>query len=67
MHWNSLADKLAKEKCSTVPEEYLKWSYRFTMIKQHIKQTKPDIIGMSELDLQPKYKDMVQFMNENGY
>jgi mRNA deadenylase 3'-5' endonuclease subunit Ccr4 len=31
MHWNILADKLS-DAFPKVPEEYLKWQYRFKLI-----------------------------------
>ena len=66
LHWNILADKLAKN-FPKVPEEYLLWEYRFEMIKQHILQVNPDVFGLSELDLPPLYADVVDAFGKLGY
>ena len=57
MHWNILADKLS-DNFPKVPAEFLKWDYRFNLIIQHIEQINPDVIGLSELDIYPLYKDV---------
>ena len=67
MHWNILADKLAHGSFDKVPVDYLKWSYRFHLIKQHIIALNPDVIGLSEVDVLPLYREIADFMNNRGY
>ena len=67
MHWNILADKLAYGSFSKVPNHFLNWNYRFNLIQQHIKQVGPDIVGLSELDVIPRYNEVATFMNKLGY
>ena len=67
MHWNILADRLAHETFPKVPKKYLRWSYRFKLIMQHIRNTDADIIGLSEVDVLPLYRDIADAMNKLGY
>jgi mRNA deadenylase 3'-5' endonuclease subunit Ccr4 len=61
MHWNILADKLA-DSFDKVPKDFLKWEYRFDLIKKHIKQVNPDVVGLSEVDVLPLYREIAEFM-----
>ena len=67
MHWNILANSLAFGSFDKVPEEYLKWDYRFNLIQQHIKDIDPDVLGMSEVDCFPLYDQIRSSMYEMGY
>ena len=69
MHWNILADKLTQgtHGFPKVPEEYLRWPYRLNLIKQHIKQIDPDVIGLSEVDVLPLYRDVADTLSKMGY
>lgn len=67
MHWNILADKLAHGTFEKVPKDYVKWEYRFELIKQHINNVNPDAIGLSEVDVEPIYNQIQSFMNKLGY
>ena len=67
MHWNILADSLAHESFSKVPKDYLKWEYRFELMKQHIKSVNPDVIGLSEVDVLPLYREIAEWFNKQGY
>lgn len=66
----------------TVPAEYLKWSHRFRLIKEHIREVNADIIGLVELDSKIRthflsdelneqgkqaLQDMLDFLTEEGY
>lgn len=66
MHWNILADKLAIN-FDKVPKDFLKWEYRFELIKQHIKSVNPDVVGLSEVDVPPIYDTIQAFMHKLGY
>ena len=57
MHWNILADKLS-DAFPKVSKEFLKWDYRFKVILAHVEKINPDVIGMSEVDVNPLYKDI---------
>ena len=53
MHWNMLAQKLTDRGPLGFPaceEQYLAWEHRFALIKAHIIEQDPDIIGLIELD-----------------
>ena len=67
MHWNVLADKLAHDSFTKVPQEYLQWSYRLNLILQHVKVVDADMIGLSEVDLQPLYGQIEEGMAKLGY
>lgn len=67
MHWNVLADKLAFDSFDKVPEKFLKWQYRFPLIIQHIKEIDADIVGLSEVDIQPLYDEYRYEMAKLGY
>ena len=54
LHWNILANKLA-DAFDKVPRDYLKWSYRFNLIKQHLLSVDADVVGLSEVDVMPLY------------
>ena len=67
MHWNILADKLAHDSFTKVPKEYLKWEYRLELIKQHISRVDPDVLGLSEVDVLPLYRELAEIMKKMGY
>lgn len=50
-----------------VEKDYLKWQYRFELIKQNIKQLDPDIIGLCEVDVMPLYKQISEAMAKLGF
>ena len=66
MHWNVLADYLAND-FPKVPDEYLSWKHRFPLIIEHIKNVDPDVVGLSETDVQPLYMDYKNAMKSLGY
>jgi mRNA deadenylase 3'-5' endonuclease subunit Ccr4 len=66
LHWNVLADKLANS-FPKVPKDFLRWEYRFELMKQHIRSVDPDVIGLSEVDVMPLYRQLQEFMSSQGY
>ena len=49
MHWNILAQRLTKD-FGAIDPRVLTWSHRSKLIKQHIKEMDPDVLGISEFD-----------------
>ena len=67
MHWNILADTHAHDSFPKVPHQYLKWEYRFELLKQHIARMDPDCLGLSEVDVLPLYKALADALAKMGY
>lgn len=49
MHWNTLSQHLIS-RIQDVKKEYLSWEYRCQLIKKHIQEMSPDVLGISELE-----------------
>lgn len=67
LHWNILADKLAHDSFPKCEKEHLNWSYRFGLIKKHIKEVDPDVFGLSEVDCLPLYRSVADAFALMGY
>ena len=67
LHWNILSQKLTSGEDGAslfhnCEPELLDWKYRLELIRQHIKQADPDVIGLQEVDVMPYYRDIEEQM-----
>lgn len=67
MHWNVLADTLSQGSFDNVPKDLLGWEYRWELMKQHFSNVDPDVLGLSEVDLDPMMNAFEEFMSKRGY
>lgn len=66
-HWNVLAQKLTNKFIyPQVKEEWLDWSHRFPLIKQHLRELNADVLGLSELDTLHKELELYAQANQVG-
>lgn len=68
MHWNILAQVLTDEKSFPhVPHQYLQYNHRFNLWLEHIEKVDADVVGLSEVDLEPYQTQLSSALAKLGY
>lgn len=67
VHWNILEEQNAFEKYRNIEKDILKWNYRCELIIQQLKSLDADIIGLTEVNFMPQYKELSEALVKLGY